>query len=254
MNIFQLNQELLGIFEELEENGGELTPEIEEQLKINQTDVNNKVESYTQVIAQLNSDIELIKSEKKRLDDLKLSKEKTIESIKKLILYALDYFGETTKSGTKVIDFGTGKVSTRKSVSLEVSEEYNKLADIFKHQLNWAGYVNEIDSIDSFKTLFREAIENNTIEKDGGVYNDSIAATEEDLDIVQFNITVPIKYRDLTTDKAIDLLKAIARDRTNMIEVTPKIDKTLLKNLHLGDNDNKYNMSNLVTKQNVIIK
>lgn len=254
MNIFQLNQELLGIFEELEENGGELTPEIEEQLKINQTDVNNKVESYTQVIAQLNSDIELIKSEKKRLDDLKLSKEKTIESIKKLILYALDYFGETTKSGTKVIDFGTGKVSTRKSVSLEVSEEYNKLADIFKRQLNWAGYVNEIDSIDSFKTSFREAIENNTIEKDGGVYNDSIAATEEDLDIVQFNITVPIKYRDLTTDKAIDLLKAIARDRTNMIEVTPKIDKILLKNLHLGDNDNKYYMSNLVTKQNVIIK
>jgi hypothetical protein len=254
MNIFQLNQELLSIFEELEENGGELTSEIEEQLKINQTDVNNKVESYTQVIAQLNSDIELIKSEKKRLDDLKLSKEKTIESIKKLILYALDYFGETTKSGTKVIDFGTGKVSTRKSVSLEVSEEYDKLADIFKRQLNWAGYVNEIDSIDSFKTLFREAIENNTIEKDGGVYNDSIAATEEDLDIVQFNITVPIKYRDLTTDKAIDLLKAIARDRTNMIEVTPKIDKTLLKNLHLGDNDNKYYMSNLVTKQNVIIK
>ena len=230
MNIFQLNQELLSIFEELEENGGELTSEIEEQLKINQTDVNNKVESYTQVIAQLNSDIELIKSEKKRLDDLKLSKEKTIESIKKLILYALDYFGETTKSGTKVIDFGTGKVSTRKSVSLEVSEEYDKLADIFKRQLNWAGYVNEIDSIDSFKTLFREAIENNTIEKDGGVYNDSIAATEE------------------------DLLKAIARDRTNMIEVTPKIDKTLLKNLHLGDNDNKYYMSNLVTKQNVIIK
>ena len=77
MNIFQLNQELLSIFEELEENGGELTSEIEEQLKINQTDVNNKVESYTQVIAQLNSDIELIKSEKKRLDDLKLSKEKT---------------------------------------------------------------------------------------------------------------------------------------------------------------------------------
>lgn len=254
MNIFQLNQELLEIFEELEENGGELTPEIEEQLKINQTDVNNKVESYTQVIAQLNSDIELIKSEKKRLDDLKLSKEKTIESIKKLILYALDYFGETTKSGTKVIDFGTGKVSTRKSVSIEVSEEYNKLADIFKRQLNWAGYVNEINIINNFKALFREAIENNTIEKDNRVYNDSIAATEEDLDIVQFNITVPIKYRDLTTDKAIDLLKAIARDRTNMIEVTPKIDKTLLKNLHLGDNDNKYNMSNLVTKQNVIIK
>lgn len=254
MNIFQLNQELLGIFEELEENGGELTPKIEEQLKINQQDVNDKVETYTKVIAQLNADIEAIKTEKKRLDDLKQSKEKSIESIKKLILYALEYFGETTKSGTKIIDFGTGKVTTRKSVSLELSEDYNKLADIFKHQINWAGYLNEVDNIDNIRNIFKEAIENNTIEKDGGVYNDSIAATDDDLDIVQFNITVPVKYRDLVNDKTIDLLKAIARDRTNMIEVSTKVDKSILKNLHLGDNDNKFNLSNLITKQNVIIK
>lgn len=254
MNIFQLNQELQAIFEELEENGGELTPEIEEQLRINQVDVNNKVESYTQVIAQLNNDIELIKSEKKRLDELKASKEKTIESIKKLILYALEYFGGTTKSGTKVIDFGTGKVSTRNSVSIELSEDYDKLANIFKRQLNWAGYLNQVDNIDNIKTSFKEALENNTIEKEGIVYRDAITATEDDLDVIQFDITIPVKYRDLFDEKTIDVLKAIVRDRTNRIEVSTKVDKSILKNLHLGDNDNKFNLSTLKTKQNVIIK
>ena len=35
-SIFDIDRELLDIFEELEENGGELTPEIEEKLKLNE--------------------------------------------------------------------------------------------------------------------------------------------------------------------------------------------------------------------------
>ena len=33
-NIYQIKQDLLSIFDELVENGGELTPELEEQLNI----------------------------------------------------------------------------------------------------------------------------------------------------------------------------------------------------------------------------
>ena len=38
MNIWQIQQELLSIFDELEENGGELTEELEQQLAISQED------------------------------------------------------------------------------------------------------------------------------------------------------------------------------------------------------------------------
>ena len=38
-SIFDIDKELLDIFEELEENGGELTPEIEEKLKLNEEEI-----------------------------------------------------------------------------------------------------------------------------------------------------------------------------------------------------------------------
>ena len=41
--MFDIDRELLDIFEELEENGGELTPEIEEKLKLNEEEVNLKI-------------------------------------------------------------------------------------------------------------------------------------------------------------------------------------------------------------------
>ena len=46
MNIFQIEQELKELFDTLEENGGELTPELEEALAISQTDFVNKIKSY----------------------------------------------------------------------------------------------------------------------------------------------------------------------------------------------------------------
>ena len=45
-SIFDIDRELLDIFEELEENGGELTPEIEEKLKLNEEEITSKVKNY----------------------------------------------------------------------------------------------------------------------------------------------------------------------------------------------------------------
>ena len=39
MNIWQIQQDLLDIFNELEDNGGELTPELEEKLAVTQEDL-----------------------------------------------------------------------------------------------------------------------------------------------------------------------------------------------------------------------
>ena len=78
-NIFNIKQELLSIFNELEENDGELTPELEESLNIKQEEFKDKIKSYTNVVKMLENDIVGIKAEKARLNDLQKSKEKTIE-------------------------------------------------------------------------------------------------------------------------------------------------------------------------------
>ena len=253
MNIFQLASEFQDIVNELEENGGEITPELEEQLDLNQEGVKNKVKSFTQVIAQLESDIDLIKDEQDRLSKLKKNKENAINAVKKLILYSITMFGDTNKSGTKFIDFGIGKVSTRKSVSINIDEEsYKGIAEVFRRNINWAGYTNQLDYINQLdseiKTCLRE------YQKSESDPITPICATDDDLDVVKMQISLNVPLNQLKDNDTIELLKEIAKVKHNSIEVTPKIDKTILKKLHIGDNDNSFNLSKLVETQNVIIK
>lgn len=256
MNIFQLSAELQDIFNELEENGGELTPELEKRLQINQADVNDKVETYTKVIAQLNSDIELIKNERKRLDDLKKRKENTIERIKKLILYAIDMFGTTNKSGSKYIDFGTGKVSTRLSESIEIDDEgYENLCETFRKCLYVAGYLNapyQIDDLD-LKSLVDSA--NIKVTEDNKVNDNYAPVSINDLDNLTFNVIIPIKATDIhKREKTTEFLKSLAHNYYNSVKVAPSIDKTLLKADLISDEPKQHNLSKLINKTNVIIK
>lgn len=257
MNIFQLAYELQDIINELEENGGEITPEIEEQLDINQEAVTRKVEAYTQVVHQLEADIEAIKVESKRLADLKKRKEATIESVKKLILYAIDMFGETAKSGSRFIDFGTGKVSTRKSESLEVNEDaYKELANDIKHIICWAGFINQPETIDlSIDSLLTNLqIDERKCTDGSGDYEfkEPIEATEDDLQAVTAKLVIPIAVRNLQDDKMNELIQVIARLANNRLKVEVDVDKQYLKNTQKSDGNCK--LSKLVKKTNVIIK
>lgn len=145
-NIYQLSNELLAIFNEIEDNGGEITPEIDEQLAITQQSFKNKIKSYTDVIKMLENDIVSIKEEKSRLNDLQKSKEKTIERLKKIIINAVEMFGDTTKSGSKFIDYGTGKVSIRKTEAIEINEEsINNFVSRYIAGLTWYNMQNQLD-------------------------------------------------------------------------------------------------------------
>ena len=46
-NIYQISQELLNIFDIIEENEGELTPELEEQLAITRESFNEKIKNIS---------------------------------------------------------------------------------------------------------------------------------------------------------------------------------------------------------------
>ena len=109
-NIYNIQQYLFSIFDELEENGGELTPELEEQLNITQEQFKSKIKDYSNVVKMLENDIVAIKEEKARLSDFQKSKEKAIERLKKIMVEAIENFGDTTKSGGKYVDYGTCQV------------------------------------------------------------------------------------------------------------------------------------------------
>lgn len=127
-NIFELGIQLQKIFEVIEENDGELTPELEEELSITSENFKDKIEGYCQVLTIYKSDVECCKNEKDRINSIQNVKKNTIERIKQRLLEAVELFGEVGKTGNKVVETPTRKLYTKGSTSIEENEtRSNKL-------------------------------------------------------------------------------------------------------------------------------
>jgi len=120
-NIFDIQQDLYSIFQEIEENDGELTEELEEKLGITQEEFRSKVEAYINVIKTAKNDIELCKQESKRLRERQKVKENIIDRLSKIIIAAVEQFGDTSKTGTKFLDYGTGRISIKNTEAVELN-------------------------------------------------------------------------------------------------------------------------------------
>lgn len=123
--IFQIEQSYNQLAEELIENGGELTPSLEEQLAITEEQLQNKSVAYSFVIKQMDADIDIIDAEIKRLQNLKKQREKASEYLKERIKHAMDTF-QIDEIKTPLV-----KINFRKSESVEV-DDVNQLPALYK--------------------------------------------------------------------------------------------------------------------------
>ena len=121
-NIFELGTKLKQIFNFIEENDGELTPELEQELDITQENFKDKIEAYCQALTMYNSDIDCCKEEKSRINGIQNVKKNTVERIKQKLLEAVESFGEIGKSGNKIIEIPTRKLYTKGTTSIEENE------------------------------------------------------------------------------------------------------------------------------------
>ena len=247
-NIYQIKQELLAIFDELEENGGELTPELEEQLNITREEFKDKIKSYSNVVKMLENDIIDIKSEKARLNDLQKSKEKTIERLKKIMIDAVELFGDTTKSGSKYLDYGTGKVSIRNTQVVEVEEDItDRFVNRFLTCLRWYQQNNQLDTITSSDVLeyCNSKSPNEEDEKITILSEEDIAQIKADI-----NLDIPISEL-LTTERGMKLAKALAE--YSVFTCKSKISKTDIK-ANAKENHTMPVFAKLVDNQTLTIK
>jgi len=124
MNLYQIEQDLLELYAQVEENGGEITPEIEERLNITQENFTNKLENYTRFVKVLEGDIALMDSEIERINKLKQTKQNLINRLELSMLNALKLFGnKDPKKDIWRFDLITFKLSTRQSQSVEILDE-----------------------------------------------------------------------------------------------------------------------------------
>ncbi len=250
-NIYQISQELLSIFDELEENGGELTPELKEQLNITQEEFKDKIKSYSNVVKMLENDIIDIKAEKARLNDLQKSKEKSIERLKKIMAEAIEMFGDTTKSGGKFIDYGTGKVSMRLTQAVEVDDDItNRFVNRFICALKWYANNNQLDTISSEDILEYCNTQSPTEEEDEEIIT---KLSNKDLKFIKANIELDVRISELlSSDKGIKLAKALAE--YNVFTCKFKADKTAIKNEAKSDIHFMPIYAKLTTNKSITIK
>jgi len=129
--LWQLTQEELSFIALMEENGGELTDEIAEELAIRRDNFSHKAEAYAKFILKLESEAEQAAAEIKRIQALKKAKENTVARLRESLLAALMVFTEEDAKGIRRYETPLAKLSTRKSQAVEVLDEQLIPADFW---------------------------------------------------------------------------------------------------------------------------
>ncbi len=112
-NLISITQSIIALENEILDNGGELTPELELSLEITEKNLLEKVDKYVYLIDRLESGVEFFKAKQDEAAKLKKSYESTIDNLKERLKFAmktlntnelrgLEYSYKLAKSKSKV--------------------------------------------------------------------------------------------------------------------------------------------------------
>jgi hypothetical protein len=118
-SMYEISREAMDIVSALEENEGELNPDIESALRINQNELQEKAINYAYAIKTVSNDVDAISEEIKRLQALKKAKDNTIQRLKNTVVNAMQIYG------LEKVETPTLKLSIRRSEAVEVDENFH---------------------------------------------------------------------------------------------------------------------------------
>ena len=121
-SLYQISEDILRIFDEVEQNDGEITDEQYDALTIKQEELKTKLDAYVKAIKSWEVDEKALKDEKKRFNDRQNVFKNRIERLKSAALEAVLNFGEHGKSNM-FIELPTCRLFSRASKSVEIDEE-----------------------------------------------------------------------------------------------------------------------------------
>ena len=145
-SLYQITADQLELFNQIDEMEGELTPELEEALKINADNFESKARGYIWMIKKLEADNITINEELNRLERIEKRNNKMIDRLKENMKFAIEIFGESQKVDTFTL-------SLRKSKSVEIID-----ADVIPESFR---VIKTTETIN--KTEIKKAIESGLI-------------------------------------------------------------------------------------------
>lgn len=231
MSIFKIEQDLENILLEVEnyaeENEGEVSEELLENLTIAQDNLEEKLIQYRQAISKYNSDILLAKEERNRLHNIKKIRENRVSYLKNVIKDAVIKYGRSGKSGNKTIELSDSKFYTRNSnviIPNQVRLEFLKSAFLdYTKELYKNGLLCTRDGVDLSGMLFAM---NEIL---SAYVENFIPFTEDDLSLAVLNITTIISIKDIMNHDY--LLSAIFESESSNYTcgIDISIDKPVVK-------------------------
>lgn len=120
-NIFDIAKEYEDILSIIEDNEGEITPEIAEKLSINESELEDKLRNYKYIIDRYKYEKEYVKDEQERLKNKIASRENTIRLIKNNIVETLKIYGIKSNTNYK-LKYPDFTVYTKDSKSIDYDD------------------------------------------------------------------------------------------------------------------------------------
>lgn len=121
-SLYNISSEILRIFENVENNEGEITDEEYNSLVIKQEELKTKLDCYVKAVKEFNASAAFCKTEKKSIDDRKKIYENRVLRLKKAMLDAVNNFGELGKNN-KFIELESCRLYTKASTAVNVDED-----------------------------------------------------------------------------------------------------------------------------------
>ena len=152
-SLYQISDELLSIFNEIESNDGEVNEEQLQALEIAQENLQEKLSSYKKAIRCWEADINACKEEEKRIKTARQVKENRIDKLKDRMLGAVLQFGYESKPNKKgktnhFYELSDGRIFTKTTENTEINENrinilINLLIEICEDDIRAFPYENE---------------------------------------------------------------------------------------------------------------
>lgn len=252
-SLYNISNDILRIFNEVEQAEGEITDEQYNELCIKQEEVKEKLDSYVKAIKVWQVDEQALKDEKKRFNDRQNVYKNRIERLKKAMLEAVNNFGEVGKNN-KFIELPTVRIFTRNNTSVEFNESRIEiLIEKFRH------FIEEVVSADVLYTGEDVDIEGILATINAwcrAEYGDDFSNfTMADLANLELTITTTHTIENYLKNYP-DILKHLGKDifGTKMLNETSKTHiANILNNTNVPDNE-AITTAILVNNQNVQFK
>lgn len=131
-SIYNLGAKVHNLYEIIKDSEGEVDDEQFAQLQISKEEIFEVGRDITSLKTIIEGQTDTLDKEIKRLQDLKVWREKQSTNIEKALMYILLNYGEQDKKGIWRLDLGTTVLSSRKNPDKTIVEDESKIPNNYK--------------------------------------------------------------------------------------------------------------------------